>query len=353
MENCYWPGEYGPWGYNQGESSAAAAALQYHLYGPPWGLPYGEAAPGDRAASASRSHSEAEKRRRDRINAQLSTLRKLIPKSDKMDKAALLGHVVEQVREHSKIAKEVSKSSAVPTETDEVTVDHSNDDSSQDNRNIYFRASICCDDRPELFAELNGAIKGLGLIIHHAEITSIGGRMKSNLILCANNNNNDDNDNNEKKSCRESIKQSLKLALSRVVISVGSSGYTARSKRQRISEALDCLFCKFFPVQTFIHEFHMLADEVEGILAAGEATYGFALITLLELAYQGYEPCLEVVDGVNSLSLTRNPLHYFDTICDALTLFYPLKRYYWKWLALGVANRMTEKYRSWSDGQCI
>ncbi|XLT09097.1 hypothetical protein HN51_054890 [Arachis hypogaea] len=38
---------------------------------------------GDRAVSASKSHSQAEKRRRDRINAQLTSLRKLIPKSDK------------------------------------------------------------------------------------------------------------------------------------------------------------------------------------------------------------------------------------------------------------------------------
>lgn len=38
----------------------------------------------DRAAAASKSHSQAEKRRRDRINAQLATLRKLIPKSDKV-----------------------------------------------------------------------------------------------------------------------------------------------------------------------------------------------------------------------------------------------------------------------------
>ncbi|GER40193.1 proteinfarnesyltransferase/ geranylgeranyltransferase type-1 subunit alpha [Striga asiatica] len=113
----------------------------------------------------------------------------------------------------------------------------------------------------------------------------------------------------------------------------------------RFSKELDRLFCELFPVETFIHGFDMLADEVEGILAAGEDKYGFALITLLELAYQGYEPCLEVVDGVNSLSLTNNPLHYFDTICDALTLLYPLKRYYWKWLALGVANRMTDRYR--------
>lgn len=38
----------------------------------------------DRAAAASKSHSLAEKRRRDRINTQLATLRKLIPKSDKV-----------------------------------------------------------------------------------------------------------------------------------------------------------------------------------------------------------------------------------------------------------------------------
>ncbi|XLR47979.1 hypothetical protein HN51_032207 [Arachis hypogaea] len=42
-----------------------------------------ETVAGDRAASASKSHSQAEKRRRDRINAQLTSLRKLIPKSDK------------------------------------------------------------------------------------------------------------------------------------------------------------------------------------------------------------------------------------------------------------------------------
>ena len=43
-----------------------------------------EGAAEDRAASASKSHSQAEKRRRDRINAQLATLRKLIPKSDRV-----------------------------------------------------------------------------------------------------------------------------------------------------------------------------------------------------------------------------------------------------------------------------
>lgn len=38
----------------------------------------------DRAAMALKSHSEAERRRRERINAHLSTLRGLIPSSDKV-----------------------------------------------------------------------------------------------------------------------------------------------------------------------------------------------------------------------------------------------------------------------------
>ncbi|GFQ04847.1 transcription factor bhlh51 [Phtheirospermum japonicum] len=229
MENCFWAAagdQYGSsWNYTQQSEAAAAAALQYHFYHHPGGQPW-EGAAGDRTASASRSHSEAEKRRRDRINAQLATLRKLIPKSEKMDKAALLGHVVDHVKEQSKLAKEVSKSSTIPTETDEVTIDvHSNDD--DDDQHVYMKASICCDDRPELFAELNGAVKGVGLTIHQAEITSIGGRMKSNLVLCAK------DKGAEQNTCTDSLKQSLKLALSRVVITSGASSYTARSKRQR------------------------------------------------------------------------------------------------------------------------
>lgn len=55
----------------------------YSSVPPLWPVPF-EGVEEDRAASASKSHSQAEKRRRDRINAQLATLRKLIPKSDKV-----------------------------------------------------------------------------------------------------------------------------------------------------------------------------------------------------------------------------------------------------------------------------
>ncbi|XP_057788768.1 transcription factor bHLH51 [Salvia miltiorrhiza] len=189
MENCYWPHDAPPW-----LLSPAAAA-------------------DDRAASASRSHSEAEKRRRDRINAQLSTLRKLIPKSEKMDKAALLGHVVDHVKEQRQRAKEASKSSSsMPSEIDEVIID-------QHHESEHIKASICCDDRPELFAELKAALKPLEATILEAEVTSLGGRIKANFII----------------SAAMANQHTLKMALTRLLISSGSgsSGYGTRSKRQR------------------------------------------------------------------------------------------------------------------------
>lgn len=66
----------------QNISDSSSASFQYSEF-QSWSLPV-EGSLEDRAASASRSHSQAEKRRRDRINTQLANLRKLIPKSDKV-----------------------------------------------------------------------------------------------------------------------------------------------------------------------------------------------------------------------------------------------------------------------------
>ncbi|KAB2084651.1 hypothetical protein ERO13_A05G330901v2 [Gossypium hirsutum] len=75
----------------------------------PWTIPVEEIAE-DKATTVYTSHSQAEKRRRDRINAQLSALRELIPMSHKMDKAALLKCAVEQVKDLKRKAAEISKS---------------------------------------------------------------------------------------------------------------------------------------------------------------------------------------------------------------------------------------------------
>ena len=107
MENCYhggWPEEENwaqchaplnnessylvPWPVPPHVS--ASTKFQFHGL-PSWSMPIEGVADdgGGASASSSKSHSQAEKRRRDRINAQLATLRKLIPKSDKVNKNSL------------------------------------------------------------------------------------------------------------------------------------------------------------------------------------------------------------------------------------------------------------------------
>ncbi|GLT89206.1 hypothetical protein SLE2022_072000 [Rubroshorea leprosula] len=193
---------------------------------PPWTSVPVERIAQEKAASISRSHSQAEKRRRDRINAQLTALRKLIPMSDKMDKAALLGSAIEHVKDLKREAAEISRAFPVPTEVDEITVDHdANEDENASSGAI--RASFCCDDRPEVFTELIRVLKGLSLSTVKAEIAMVGGRMKSNLIL------HNKNVDQETVSLPK-IKQSLTTVLSRMASTSAGSNNRIRSKRQRL-----------------------------------------------------------------------------------------------------------------------
>ncbi|RDX90665.1 Transcription factor bHLH51 [Mucuna pruriens] len=179
----------------------------------------------DRAVTASKSHSQAEKRRRDRINAQLATLRKLIPKSDKMDKAALLGSVVDYVKDLKRKASDVNRATTVPTETDEVTIDYHQ--AQDESYRKVIKASVCCDDRPELFPELIQVLKRLRLTAVKADIASVGGRIKSILVLCS-------KDSEEGASvCLTTLKHSLKSAVNKVASLSVATNCPARSKRQR------------------------------------------------------------------------------------------------------------------------
>lgn len=197
-----------------------------------WNLPI-EGSVEDRAATASKSHSQAEKRRRDRINTQLANLRKLIPKSDKTDKAALLGSVIDQVKDLKRKAMDVSRVITVPTEIDEVSIDYNHvvEDETNTNKvnkfkdNIIIKASVCCDDRPELFSELIQVLKGLRLTTVKADIASVGGRIKSILVLCSK--------DSEENVCINTLKQSLKSAVTKIASSSMVSNCPTRSKRQR------------------------------------------------------------------------------------------------------------------------
>ncbi|GJN08400.1 hypothetical protein PR202_ga26313 [Eleusine coracana subsp. coracana] len=135
-----------------------------------------------KALAASKSHSEAERRRRERINAHLARLRSLLPNTTKTDKASLLAEVIQHVKELKRQTSEIKEDACpLPTESDELTVDASSD---EDGR-LVVRASLCCDDRADLLPDLIRALKALRLRALKAEITTLGGRVKNVLFVTA------------------------------------------------------------------------------------------------------------------------------------------------------------------------
>lgn len=186
----------------------------------------------EKAMAALKSHSEAERRRRERINAHLTTLRGLVPCTDKMDKAALLAEVVSHVKQLKKTATETSKDLLVPMDTDEVRVESHNKGDTEET--FSFRASICCEYTPELLSELRQALNSLHLNMVNAEISTLGSRVKV-FVFTSKKAMNADNP----EACQV-IVNSIHRALSSILDKVSASAeYSPRTtlpnKRQRIS----------------------------------------------------------------------------------------------------------------------
>ncbi|GJN15943.1 hypothetical protein PR202_gb02891 [Eleusine coracana subsp. coracana] len=152
-----------------------------------------------RKGPAVRSHCEAERKRRQRINAHLATLRTLVPSASRMDKAALLGEVVRHVRELRAKASHaaggvVGGAATIPGECDEVVVVEDDDDDAHHRRrrpggdhhrhHCYgVRAWVCCADRPGLLSDLGRAVRSASARPVRAEIATVGGRTRSALEL--------------------------------------------------------------------------------------------------------------------------------------------------------------------------
>lgn len=161
-----------------------------------------------------------------------------------MDKAALLGSAIEHVKDLKLKAMEASKTLTIPTEVDEVTVEcelfqaaearAETEAGSSINKvkgDTLIKASVSCDDQPELYKEIIRVLNGLGLTTVRADISSVGGRIKSILVLC----NKDACDHQESVSLSRRLKQALHLALSRMSSSSSmASNCRIRSKRQRL-----------------------------------------------------------------------------------------------------------------------
>ncbi|CAN4121911.1 unnamed protein product [Withania somnifera] len=201
-----------------------------------------------KALAASKSHSEAERRRRERINNHLAKLRSLLPNTTKTDKASLLAEVIQHVKELKRQTSFIAETSSVPTEIDELTVDNATCD---EDGKFLIKASLCCEDRSDLLPDLIKTLKALRLKTLKAEITTLGGRVRNVLFITGDdyyysNNNRDldsctssgggsDDDDcqmeqQQPQYCISSIQEALKAVMEK---SNGDDSSSANVKRQR------------------------------------------------------------------------------------------------------------------------
>ncbi|KAE8657009.1 putative ubiquitin-like-specific protease 2B-like [Hibiscus syriacus] len=117
-----------------------------------------------KSMEACKSHKEAERRRRQRINATYPLFAHSSPNTTKTDKASLLAEVVH----HSTGARHAV---VVPEECDEAAL------SFCDEEGKLLKATVCCEDRPGLNHDLSRAIRSVQAKVMRAEMT-VGGRTK-------------------------------------------------------------------------------------------------------------------------------------------------------------------------------
>ncbi|KAK1277025.1 Transcription factor bHLH30 [Acorus gramineus] len=137
---------------------------------------------GEDRPPTTKSHSEAERKRRERINGHLATLRSLLPNAARADKASLLAEVVRRVRELKRSSAAAAAASGgddvmVPGEADDVAVEA--DPGSAE----LTRVSVCCADRPGLMGELGRAVRAAKGRAVRAEMVTVGGRTKGVLVV--------------------------------------------------------------------------------------------------------------------------------------------------------------------------
>ncbi|KAJ8761507.1 hypothetical protein K2173_001641 [Erythroxylum novogranatense] len=181
--------------------------------------------------AALKSHSEAERRRRERINAHLATLRGLVPCTEKMDKATLLAEVISYLKQLKKNAMEVNVGLLMPMGDDEVKVE-AYDDGSGDGTSSFV-ASLCCDYRPSLLSDIRQAIETLQLKMVNAEISTLAHRLKVEFVFSSCRNNNVVDDAEARQLLRKSIHRALTAVLEKGPASPDYSPRTTLPNKRR------------------------------------------------------------------------------------------------------------------------
>ncbi|KAL8489297.1 hypothetical protein ACS0TY_024789 [Phlomoides rotata] len=170
--------------------------------------------------AASQNHKEAERKRRERINGHLDTLRALLLCNSKIDKASLLAKVVQRVRELKQETTEIMQlDPTFPTETDEIAVLQNHD--SVDGKSLI-KASLCCEDRADLLPDLIEILKQLPLSPLRTEIVTLGGRIRNVVFLAG--------DKDRKDESALLLRDALNSLILRSSYNIGGE----RSKRRRM-----------------------------------------------------------------------------------------------------------------------
>lgn len=99
-----------------------------------------------------------------------------------MDKATLLAEVIKQVKELKKNTEESSKGYLIPMDNDEVKVEIEPYENGGLNGSIPYKASICCDYRPELLSDLKQTLDTLKVQLVRAELSTLGDRVKNEFV---------------------------------------------------------------------------------------------------------------------------------------------------------------------------
>ncbi|RHN54944.1 putative transcription factor bHLH family [Medicago truncatula] len=128
---------------------------------------------------AAKKHSEAEKRRRMRINGQYDTLRSILPNLIKKDKASILVETIKQVKDLKKKASKLedshgtSKEIKFPSGADKLNLEKCNDDEG------LVKATLSCEDRPGLMSSISRALLSMKAKVVKVEMVTVGGRTRS------------------------------------------------------------------------------------------------------------------------------------------------------------------------------
>ncbi|KAK7272839.1 hypothetical protein RIF29_13879 [Crotalaria pallida] len=98
------------------------------------------------------------------------------------DKATVLAEVIRQVKELKKNAEEASKGFLIPMDSDEVKVEPCVINEGVGDGSMSYRASICCDYRPELLSDLRQTLDALQLRLVKVELSTLGERIKIDFV---------------------------------------------------------------------------------------------------------------------------------------------------------------------------